>query len=166
MVAQLSIAAGIWSSVTRQLAVTYLGLLSCTGIIYLIILGGKKRKNFSPWPQIPTPIKTHQCTKSQGYKPTVKYFTHTKTLQKHNRIQFQDRLYTAFTICSSVSNHECMCMHVHMVCLSECVLMWVSVSICSPLPHTLLISDLNVSLILPPACRQAGPTMIVLIWQG
>lgn len=32
-------------------------------------------------------------------------------------------------------------------------------------PLTLLDSDLNVSLILAPACRQGCPTMIVLIWQ-
>lgn len=33
-------------------------------------------------------------------------------------------------------------------------------------PLTLLVSDLNVSLILAPACRQGCPTMIVVIWQG
>lgn len=33
-------------------------------------------------------------------------------------------------------------------------------------PLTLLVPDLNVSLILAPACRQGCPTMIVLIWQG
>ncbi len=110
------------SMVTPQLAVTH----SLTVELYRHCIfdhseGGKKLPCL--WPQILTPIKTHQCAKSQGNTPTVKCLTHTKTLQKHKRMhQIQDRLHTLFCSYNYISvftlHVACACMCTWCVYLS------------------------------------------------